>query len=85
MALNAKIDSVIASVYSQKQSNGEWYPIIYYLKTIVNAKQKYLIYNKEILAVTAGCLTGMDFGRTSVDRSRLFRLCIQVVTASLPS
>ena len=28
-----------------------------------------------LLGVTAGYLTGMDLGRTSVDGSRLFRLC----------
>jgi len=45
------LDSVIASVYSQKQTNGEWYPVTYYLKTIVNAELNYPIYNKEILAI----------------------------------
>jgi len=45
------LDSVIASVYSQKQINGKWHPITYYLKTIVDAKLNYPIYNKEILAI----------------------------------
>jgi len=45
------LDSVIAGVYSQKQINGEWHPIAYYLKTIVDAKLNYPIYNKEILAI----------------------------------
>jgi len=45
------LDSVIASVYSQKQTNEEWYPIAYYLKTIVDAKLNYPIYNKEMLAI----------------------------------
>jgi hypothetical protein len=45
------LDGVIASIYSQKQLNGEWYPIAYYLKIIVDAKLNYLIYNKEMLAI----------------------------------
>jgi len=45
------LDSVIASVYSQKQIDGEWHPIAYYLKTIVDAKLNYPIYNKEMLAI----------------------------------
>jgi len=45
------LDSVIASVYSQKQINREWHPVTYYLKTIVNAKLNYPIHNKEILAI----------------------------------
>jgi hypothetical protein len=45
------LNSVIAGIYSQKQLNGEWYPVTYYLKTIVDAELNYLIYNKEILAI----------------------------------
>jgi hypothetical protein len=45
------LDGVIASVYSQKQLNGEWYFVAYYLKTIVDAKLNYLIYDKEMLAI----------------------------------
>jgi hypothetical protein len=45
------LDSVIASIYSQKQLNGEWHPITYYLKTIVDAELNYLIYDKEMLAI----------------------------------
>jgi len=45
------LDSVIASIYSQKQTDGEWYPITYYLKTIVDAKLNYHIHNKEMLAI----------------------------------
>jgi len=45
------LDGVIASIYSQKQADGEWHPITYYLKTIVNTKLNYLIYNKEMLAI----------------------------------
>ena len=45
------LDGIIASVYSQKQIDGEWYPITYYLKTIVDTKLNYPIYNKEMLAI----------------------------------
>ena len=45
------LNSVIISVYSQKQIDREWHPIIYYLKTIVDTKLNYLIYDKEILAI----------------------------------
>jgi len=45
------LNSVIASVYSQKQIDGEWHPIAYYLKTIVDAELNYPIHNKEILAI----------------------------------
>ena len=45
------LDSIITSVYSQKQIDREQHPITYYLKTIVDTKLNYLIYNKEILAI----------------------------------
>ena len=45
------LDSVIAGVYLQKQIDGKWYPIAYYLKTIVDAKLNYPIHDKEILAI----------------------------------
>jgi len=45
------LDSVIADVYSQKQIDREWHPITYYLKTIVDSKLNYHIYNKEMLAI----------------------------------
>jgi len=45
------LDGVIAGVYSQKQMDGKWYPIAYYLKTIIDAKLNYPIHNKEMLAI----------------------------------
>jgi hypothetical protein len=45
------LNGVIASVFSQKQPDGEWYPVVYYLKTIIDAKLNYHIYNKEMLAI----------------------------------
>jgi len=45
------LNSAIASVFSQKQLDGEWYSVIYYLKTIIDAKLNYHIYNKEMLAI----------------------------------
>ena len=44
-------NGVIAAIYSQKQPDREWHLIVYYLKTIINAKLNYYIYNKEMLAI----------------------------------
>ena len=44
-------NSVIAGVFSQKQLDGEWHPIIYYLKAIIVTKLNYPIYDKEMLAI----------------------------------
>jgi len=45
------LNGIIASVFSQKQPDGKWHPIIYYLKTIIDAELNYYIYNKEMLAI----------------------------------
>ena len=45
------LNGVIASVFSQKQPNGEQYSIIYYLKTIIDAELNYYIHDKEMLAI----------------------------------
>jgi len=45
------LNGAIASVFSQKQPDGEWHPIIYYLKTIIDAKLNYYIHDKEMLAI----------------------------------
>ena len=45
------LDGVIAGVFSQKQLDGKWHLIVYYSKTIVDAKLNYPIYDKEILAI----------------------------------
>jgi len=45
------LDGVIAGIFSQKQLDGEWHHIVYYLKTIIDAKLNYYIYNKEMLAI----------------------------------
>jgi len=47
------LDGVIAGIFSQKQLNGEWHPIAYYLKTIIDAELNYHIHNKEILAIVS--------------------------------
>ena len=44
-------NSVIAGVFSQKQLDREQHPITYYLKTIIDIKLNYPIYNKEMLAI----------------------------------
>ena len=51
MLENNALDSIITDIYLQKQINREWHPIAYYLKTIIDIKLNYLIYNKEILAI----------------------------------
>ena len=45
------LDSVITAIYSQKQLNKKWHPIVYYLKTIIDIKLNYYIYDKEMLAI----------------------------------
>jgi len=45
------LNSAIAGIFSQKQPDGEWHPIVYYLKTIIDTKLDYYIYNKEMLAI----------------------------------
>jgi len=45
------LDGIIATIYSQKQPDREWHPIIYYLKTIIDAELNYYIHNKEMLAI----------------------------------
>ena len=45
------LDSIITSIYFQKQIDREWHPITYYLKTIIDTKLNYPIYNKEMLAI----------------------------------
>ena len=45
------LNSIIASIYSQKQLDKEWYPIAYYLRTMVDAELNYPIYDKEMLAI----------------------------------
>jgi len=45
------LDGAIASIFSQKQPDGEWHPIAYYSKTIIDAELNYHIYNKEMLAI----------------------------------
>jgi hypothetical protein len=44
-------NEVIAGVLSQLYENGEWYPVIYFSKTMQGAEYNYKIYNKEMLAV----------------------------------
>jgi len=45
------LNSAIAGIFSEKQLDGEWHPIAYYLKTIIDAELNYHIYNKEMLAI----------------------------------
>ena len=45
------LDGVVTGVYSQKQTDGEWHPIAYYLKTMVDAELNYPIHDKEMLAI----------------------------------
>ena len=45
------LNSVIASIYSQKQIDRKCHSITYYLKTIINTKLNYPIHNKKKLAI----------------------------------
>ncbi len=45
------LDSVIAGVFFQRQPDGNWHLIVYYLKTIADTELNYPIYDKEILAI----------------------------------
>ena len=45
------LNGVIAGVFSQKQLDGNWHPIAYYLKTIADTELNYPIYNKEMPAI----------------------------------
>jgi len=51
MLENDTSDSAIAGIFPQKQPDGEWHPIAYYLKIIIDAELNYPIHNKEILAI----------------------------------
>jgi hypothetical protein len=48
------LDKVIASVFFQKQLDGEWHLVAYYSKTIINVELNYLVYDKEMLAIVFG-------------------------------
>jgi hypothetical protein len=44
-------DGVVGGVLSQKHTDGDWHPIAFFSKTMVDAKLNYPIYNKEMLAI----------------------------------
>jgi hypothetical protein len=44
-------NKVIAGVLLQLYLDSEWYPIIYFFKTMALAKCNYKVYNKEMLAI----------------------------------
>jgi hypothetical protein len=44
-------DGVVAGVFTQKQENGFWRPVIYFSKTISPEEMRYEIHDKKILAV----------------------------------
>ena len=50
LEINA-LDGAIAGIFSQKQLDGKWHPIMYYLKTIIDAELNYPIHDKEMLAI----------------------------------
>ena len=49
-------DGVVAGVLSQRQSDGEWHPVSYYSKTMIDAELNYPIYDKEMLAIVSSLL-----------------------------
>ena len=44
-------DGVIAGVLYQRQSSGDWHPVAYYSKTMIDAELNYPIHDKEMLAI----------------------------------
>jgi hypothetical protein len=46
-------DGVVASVLSQKQLDGEWHPVAYYSKTMIDIELNYPIHDKELLAIVS--------------------------------
>ena len=46
-------DGVIAGVLYQKQADGEWHPVAYYSKTMIDAEVNYPIHDKEMLAIVS--------------------------------
>ncbi len=44
-------DRVITGVLSQLHLDGEWYPVVYFSKTIALAECNYGIHDKEMLAI----------------------------------
>src|SRR5947207_4821541 len=47
------LDGVIAGVLYQRQSDGEWHPVAYYSKTMIDAELNYPIHDKELLAIVS--------------------------------
>ena len=45
------LNGIIAGVFFQKQLDGEWHPIAYYLKIIIDVKLNYFIHDKKMLAI----------------------------------
>ena len=44
-------DRVVAGILLQLHTDGEWYSITFFLKTMALAKYNYKVHNKEILAI----------------------------------
>jgi hypothetical protein len=49
-------DGVVAGILSQQQSDGEWHPVAYYSKTMIDAELNYAIHDKEMLAIVLSLL-----------------------------
>jgi len=47
------LDGVIAGVLYRKQADGEWHPVAYYSKTMIDAELNYPINDKEMLAIVS--------------------------------
>ena len=44
-------DRIVEDVFSQLQKDGQWYPVVFFTKTMLPVKMKYAIFDKEILAI----------------------------------
>ena len=47
------LDGVVAGVLSQRRTDGEWHPVAFYSKTMIDAELNYPIHDKEMLAIVS--------------------------------
>src|SRR5438552_9614491 len=67
-------DGVIAGVLYQRQSDGEWHPVAYYSKTMIDAELNYPIHDKEMLAIVSSFQHWHVYLEGTPDTVHVFRL-----------
>lgn len=65
---DASLD-VISGVLSQRQSDGEWYPVAFFLKTMQPAETRYDIHNREMVVIVP-CFEGWRAELASLGHNR---------------